>query len=107
MTISAAGGWCAPNAPSAAIVDLGGSLDLPAVSVARGGIDFNAPRTPGVAIACSHFWERESPPQCSCPQCVAPDDRLLKCVTCRASLSPDDEDFEALYEVALWWWDSE
>lgn len=55
-----------------------------------------------------HRWERENRQgQCTCAQCLLPDPRGLDCADCPARLNPGDPDFETLYEVAPWWFDSD
>lgn len=109
MTIEATGGWCAPSDFILSALPTGdGVLDLPVFSVERGGIDFNAPRPTmaETATQCEHRWERMSRAlQCDCAQCHVDDPRGLDCWKCPKRLSPDDPEFEALYEAAPWWWD--
>jgi len=104
--ITAAGGWCAP---SDLVIDAllsanwSEAVGLPTISVARGGIDFNASRasSPPVQYPGPHRWERQSRAlQCGCPQCHVEDPRGLDCVDCPARLNPGDEDFDALYAAA-------
>lgn len=56
----------------------------------------------------THRWERENRQgQCTCGQCLLPDPRGLECADCPARLSPGDPGFDALYEAAPWWFDSD
>ena len=104
--IVSSGGWCAPSDFITTPLPSGGMvLDLPTMSVVRGGIDFNAPRSPALPLPpCEHRWERSSRAmQCDCPQCTPADPRGLDCANCPARLNPGDHDFEALYDVAPCW----
>ena len=109
--IVSSSGWCAPSdfiIDASVGMDLwNGRIDLPTMSVVRGGIDFNAPRPPAPPLPpCEHRWERNSRAmQCDCPQCTPADPRGLDCAICPARLNPGDPDFDALYDVAPWWYD--
>ena len=104
-------GWCAP---SDFVKNMNGelalALDLPELRVVRGDIDFNAPPAPPMppppVVDHEHVWGRENRQgPCDCGQCRISDPRGLDCDSCQARLNPGDDDFDALYEVAPWWWD--
>lgn len=126
--MQAAGGWCAPPdwmcgcgrpwrdcGGRCVPVDGGDPLDLPTVTVIRGGVDFNDPVGRGLiagaappADVCggNHRWERVPGHRsiCECATCgTQPAPRALECADCCVTLAEDAPGFDAMWEAAPWW----